>query len=386
MAVETKIGANGMIENIDTSTLNDSSSAVSSVGLDPKTVSDMLQADIGSISSSNETIDSGINAAIASQRESAKANEDRLMSAGERESGYLLNKLQNERTSMLEAGRGGAVGSYALLQVDKEIDKSLKDLDMRKNELILQGNAAAAAKISDLQVQQLTLKADAQQRHFTNLLGLGGYQENVNQRLSQEKQQARQMTMDQLRYNIDLRQQAAYEKKSEFEMINDTARLNIQRAELKISQARESREAKLDNVPADPGWASSAIQVKIMGEIAPQLYAISAQLKEGAISEDEARAQRALLYAKQRGVYPRGAVTDDALTEAIFGIPSVEDQYQQELSELNIPGAYGGQAAGTGRPGFLENLSNIFGTQSQNRSSVSNSDYRQLQQSGFKFK
>lgn len=170
------------------------SGAVSSAGFDPNTVASMMQDTIGSVSSSNDTIDASIGAAIQSQKEAAAANAAALESQYSRESSYQANDLNSQRTALMEAGRGGAIGSYALQAVDTQIEKSLRDLEQRKNELVLQGNAAAASKISELQVQQLQFKQEAQQKVFSNLLQMGNYAINLRSASLAERAQSFQET------------------------------------------------------------------------------------------------------------------------------------------------------------------------------------------------
>jgi len=170
------------------------SGAVSSAGFDPNTVASMMKDTIGSVSSSNDTIDASIGAAIQSQKEAAAANAAAIESQYGREAGYLSDNLQNQRTSMIEGTRGGAYGGYALQVVDTQIEKSLRDLEQRKNELVLQGNAAAASKISDLQVQQLQFKQQAQQQLFSNLLQMGNYAINLRSASLAERAQSFQET------------------------------------------------------------------------------------------------------------------------------------------------------------------------------------------------
>jgi hypothetical protein len=148
--------------------------ALASAGFDVETVLNSLQNEAGSVTSSDDTIDASFSRAIAGQKEAALANQQSVESQFGRESVYLLDNLTQQRSSILEAGRGGATGSYGLQIVDREIEKSLRDLEQRKSELVLQGNAAAANEISKLEVQQLQFRQQAQQQTFSNLLQLGG--------------------------------------------------------------------------------------------------------------------------------------------------------------------------------------------------------------------
>lgn len=342
------IGKDGMIQNINTDAL---STGVDS-SLDKETVYQQLQAQAGSISSQGSIDEAvaGYTSAIQSQKDAAKANEDRLMSQGERESGYLFDKLQNQRTSMLERGGGTAFGSASLMIIDKEIDKSLKDLDMRKNELILQGNALAAQEISKLQVQQLTFKAQAQQQHFTNLLGLGQYGESVKQRLSQERQVAQRMTMDQLSYNLQVQQQADFRDKTDKELANDAVRISIMRSELGIKQITEARAQKnqsqldrLDGLAREAGFPSAADQVLIA------TYASNEMARMGVdkLSGDELKAAQFLIMSNAVARYP--GLEEKGIRELVLG--QTQSQYidkflQEEIAQQEREDAFAARAAG----------------------------------------
>lgn len=64
-------------------------------------------------------------------------------------------------------------------------DKSLKDLAMRKEALVLQNNFKAAEKIAELEVKALETKQEASRQYFTNLLNLGNFALNLKE--DQEK-------------------------------------------------------------------------------------------------------------------------------------------------------------------------------------------------------
>lgn len=220
------------------------SSAMSSTGLDPATVNKMMQDAVGSISSSNDTIDASISAAIQSQKDAATANAAAVESQFGREAAYQAQDLNQQRTSLLESGRGNAQGAYGLQLVDQQIEKSMRDLEQRKQEMVLQGNAAAASKISDLQVQQLGFKQQAQQQVFSNLLAIGNYglqaqQVNIASR-AQDFQESNAISTIALRYGLDIQPGETIDSITTRAKINASAeeQLNLDRARQQIAQSK----------------------------------------------------------------------------------------------------------------------------------------------------
>ena len=106
------------------------------------------------------------------------------------------------------AGSGGLMNISALRELTSTTDKSIKDLEQRKQELILQNDSAAAAKIADLQFKALEFQQTAQQQVFTNLLGMAdfGFKQSANElaKSNQVFQQNQAMSSIALKYGITL--------------------------------------------------------------------------------------------------------------------------------------------------------------------------------------
>lgn len=127
------------------------------------------------ISSQDTNIEKSIQSAITGIQTSADKSKQALESSANREISFQKEQFGQQRTAALEAGRGGAVGTVALADLDTRTEKSLRDMEQRKQELILQGDAAAAGKISDLQLKSLEFQQQARQQVFSNLLSLGNF-------------------------------------------------------------------------------------------------------------------------------------------------------------------------------------------------------------------
>ena len=182
--------------------------ASSDSGFDFGTLSTMMQNEIGYMTSSLNTVDSISQKAITGTQAAADDNAKALESKYSRDHDYMLNDLTNQRTSIVEQGRGSAFSATALNAVDEKITKSLRDLDQRKNELILQGNSAAASKIADLQIKQIEFRQQAHQQVFANLLSMGNYgiqkKQLVMQQNAQNFQENQAVSQIALKYGIKL--------------------------------------------------------------------------------------------------------------------------------------------------------------------------------------
>lgn len=133
----------------------------------------LSQSDI--ISSEPTAIESKINEAISGVKSGNEASAAAITSAAEREKAKIAETGARNLTGQLESQRGFAQNTALLDKIQKDTDSNLKDLEQRKQELILQGNATASKQIADLQLQAIQMRQQAQQQVFQNLLGLANF-------------------------------------------------------------------------------------------------------------------------------------------------------------------------------------------------------------------
>lgn len=148
------------------------------------------QSDI--ISSENTNLENKIQEAISSVKSSAASSAQAITSQYDREIGYQKEQGATAIQTAQEGQRGFAQNTAALQQLTDSTNKQLKDLEMRKQELILQGNAAAASKVADLQLQAIQFHQQAQQQVFSNLLGMANFGLQADAAKRQESQFNRQ--------------------------------------------------------------------------------------------------------------------------------------------------------------------------------------------------
>ena len=139
------------------------------------TLQDTLMKQSGIISSSDSNIETGINSAIAGVKASNDASKAAIESKYNRGEGYQADVNKTAETAFMEKRTGFATPVVAFANLREYNQKSIRDLEDRKQELILQGDSAAAKTISDLQVQKLTFEQEAAQKTFENLISAGNF-------------------------------------------------------------------------------------------------------------------------------------------------------------------------------------------------------------------
>ncbi len=138
-------------------------------------LSNELVKQSGIISSSNSQLEDSIQRAIGGVRRATESTANRIESNYQRERGYMEADADQNMTTFLE-GRGGyATQMPALRKLVETTDRELKDLAMRKEELLMANDAAGASKIADLELQSIRFRQEAEQQVFANLLGMANF-------------------------------------------------------------------------------------------------------------------------------------------------------------------------------------------------------------------
>lgn len=161
----------------------------------------------GGIISSNDTqLDTKIDEAIKTVSGGAEATTKRIESEFGRERQVLERNVASSETAFVESNRGYAMNNAALKQLKDDNQKSLRDLDQRKQELILSGDAQAASQIAALQVEKIRFENEATQRAFSNLLSLGNFtiQQSSEERLARQSERTLNLQEQQAIANIGL--------------------------------------------------------------------------------------------------------------------------------------------------------------------------------------
>lgn len=142
----------------------------------------------GIVSSANADIETSISNAIGGIKTATEKSNQALESSFNREISDTERKASESITAGRAAGSGGVLNLAALRSLTETTDKSLKDLEQRKQELILQNDANGASKIADLQFKAIEFRQKAQQDFFSNLMESIRTQATVDQnKFNQQK-------------------------------------------------------------------------------------------------------------------------------------------------------------------------------------------------------
>ncbi len=197
----------------------------------------------GMISSAEQDTSTLLQKAQEGIKTSAAAGAAAVTSQFDRAIQDQTGENQNTLTGAQEAQRGFATNTALLTRIQETGDKSIKDLEQRKQELILQGQSAAAGQISQLQVQEAQMMVQNRQQAFQNLLAMAGLgiQSKGLQMQERQFQQSvyqfdRQMQMNlgetALKYGVDIKP-------------GDTVESVIQRA---MPRANEMQRLELEDM------------------------------------------------------------------------------------------------------------------------------------------
>lgn len=140
-----------------------------------KTLQEKLMSQSEIISSGATNIENKINEAIGGLQKSTQLGSAAIESAYTRQKSYNEDTAKMNFQAFRESQSGFGTQMVALRNLVQTTDKEMKDLDMRKNELIMQNDAAGAAKIAELQLKALVFQEDAKQKTFTNLLSMSNF-------------------------------------------------------------------------------------------------------------------------------------------------------------------------------------------------------------------
>jgi hypothetical protein len=130
------------------------------------------------ISSETGALEKTISDSISSVKQGQAATESRITSDFKSERNYLTNQGEASATTALEGRQGFGTQLAAMRMLTETTDKTLRDLDVRKQDALLANDSAAAQRISDLQLKEYEYRQKAKQDMFNNLISVGNYSLN----------------------------------------------------------------------------------------------------------------------------------------------------------------------------------------------------------------
>lgn len=143
----------------------------------------------GSISSASTNIEKAISESISNLQKSNASTTKATTSAFDRQIDQTRKSGSFAFTGAQEEQRGFAQNVGILRKINEDTNTNLKDLEQRKQEVILQGDAATASKIADLQLKALEFKQQSEQQVFSNLLSMSNFGLSLKQEERQSKAQ-----------------------------------------------------------------------------------------------------------------------------------------------------------------------------------------------------
>lgn len=235
----------------------------------------------GNIASSQAgEIDQSIQNAIQGVQTSAEASNAAITSQYDREIAFQSGQGELAVQGQLDSRSGFATNMVALRNLVDLTDKNLNDLEQRKQELILQNNAQAAAQIAGLEFQALQYKQQATQQVFSNLLSFGQFALSVQQ--EQRLQSAQDFAERSAIADIALQYGLTVNE-------GDTLDTIVTRA---MPIASEQQKLQLEKLRADIAYTNtqiSNIKSGVTGTYTPDIAAsaIASIRMDGTLSEDQ---------------------------------------------------------------------------------------------------
>lgn len=309
-----------------------------------------------------------------------EASTKRIESVYQREKAGIEQAGQDSVTGFSEGRSGFATQMAGLRAIVQSTDKNLNDLTQRKEELILQGDAETAGKISQLIIDKLKFKQQAEQQVFANLLGMAGYASQKEQSKAQLAQAAYQfdqkmkwdettaMTAIALEYGLQANPgetlTTLYSRAAKDMGPDSPAALKIKQAQSEIARnnqailesqnniaranakGKEPAAADLDAI-VNATLANPALLTGLIADLTPtqQAYVISKQ------SEKQS--------ALEIGFYKEQGLTKDEAAEQIRLSDSPVQVKNSQLAQLNT--VYREKPVAPDNRGTAEKINDSFG-------------------------
>jgi len=141
------------------------------------------------VSSSDSGIESAIKKSIAGVRDARDANASRIQNEAAQQAANIQRTGLIQQTDAVEGRRGFATQTAVLRNILNTTNQELKDLDTRKQDLLMQGEAEAASQISSLQLESLQQAQTAKQNAINNMINLSNSMFNFRRLQMDEEQQ-----------------------------------------------------------------------------------------------------------------------------------------------------------------------------------------------------
>lgn len=142
------------------------------------------------VSSSDSGIESAINRAIGTAKETQQSQAARTNTAAREQAANIQRSGLIQQTDAVEGRRGFATQTAVLRNILNTTNQELKDLETRRQDLLATGESELASQVAGLQVQSLQLAQEAKQNAVNNMINLSNSMFNFRRLQMDEQQQA----------------------------------------------------------------------------------------------------------------------------------------------------------------------------------------------------
>jgi hypothetical protein len=316
------------------------------------------------VSSVDEDTLKGFDTAISTTRQAGQAAGQRLESEFGREIGYTRQAGERALGTAVESERGFATSRAAMMRLDNEIEKSVKDLEQRKQEALLSNDAATAQRVTDLQIQKLEYQDRKKQQYFDNLiqstsmsLNVAQMQQNMRQFQIQTQQQERRLSMEEYQFALsqpmpsfdELSQMSDEEMRENFIAFRMGERAGFTTEQIKQNMLAAAQMQDLDMEQAS--LQRQLLRAQIQETYAsmkdydtndpPTLEGYYSYEKQLEVSErirqlrDTGTTDPALMYKDLRQLFGPNEVSDEALQRTLGVVTPGAEDIQQMNQQAN---------------------------------------------------
>ncbi len=166
-------------------------------------LSKKLMSNLDIVSSEPSGFEEEIGKAVSGIEEARRVTETGIGASFERQRIEAEQAGEQRLTGAREARRGFATNTAILEKIEKDTEKSLRDLDLREQEALATGRTETATQIANLKIARIQFQEQAKQQAFSNMLGLGGLFLSAEQERRLQEQTELTNVMDKLKFFTD---------------------------------------------------------------------------------------------------------------------------------------------------------------------------------------
>lgn len=286
----------------------------------------------GISTSASSNIQNSINEAISGVQTAGNLTAERLQSERGREVGFAQDRASATYTTALEGRTGYATQTVALRELTDTTEKSIRDLDARYQEAILNSDAQTASTIAGLRMKKLEFLQTQEENYFKNMISMAGLEQGQGQFEAEQARLAKNAETDAEQF---AQKMAQTDSQFTQNLGIQYKQLDLQSQELDIARQRNQISMAEFNLKKSELQAEKS-QTAIMGTVFEEMRRV---VKGGQNPEDIDATEYAL------NAFERYATTFPDATFENFLIASQMGQADMISTGLKAPSTSG--------PGFM---------------------------------